>query len=331
MIKNLAGQSIQAGLIDKSSGDAVTSGTVTVYLTKDGGIQAAGVGTVEHEGRGQWSYFPTQSETNASVVAFLFTHTSAISANLTVYPRTGTDYVAGVPTAGGVEPITWRQLITDSLVEINVYSPDESPSDAHIEIGRRTLNRIINTWQALQGFAYSVSFQSFTFTAAHQPHLMSPGLSSPDLAAARPVRIESGSVLVGTDYVPIQIVDKYWWSKYTSKSLTGPYPFVLFYSPDNPSGSIYVAPIPTANITVVLELWTSLQQIATADLGTYFVAPYGYEDAVMLTLSEKICRVMMKKTPASLVNDARKARAIILRNSPKDDGFDKPIYPNEIY
>jgi len=317
MIKNLAGQSIQAGLIDKSSGDAVTSGTVTVYLTKDGGIQTAGVGTVEHEGRGQWSYFPTQAETNASVVAFLFTHTSAISANLTVYPRTGTDYVAGIPTAGGVEPITWRQLITDALVEINVYSPDESPSDTHIELGRRILNRILDSWKAREVFAYNVGFSDFTLTAAHQPHLIAAGLSSPDFNADKPNAIESASLVIADYEYPICIRDEDWWASVPVKTLTSSVPTDLYYSNTIPSGSIYLWPVPTSAYTLRLQLKVLVNQVASADLGTYFVAPDGYELAIMRTLAVDLCRPMMKKPSASLIYDANEARAVIISSNIK--------------
>ncbi len=86
MRKNVASQFIAAQLINKSTGASVTSGTCTVYVTKDGGTQASGGGTVTHEGNGEYSYAPTQAETNATHVAFTWTHTDAVTVTINVYP-----------------------------------------------------------------------------------------------------------------------------------------------------------------------------------------------------------------------------------------------------
>lgn len=89
MFKNVSGQVIGAQLISKTDGSDVTSGTTTVYVTVDGGTQAAGSvgsGAATHEGNGFWTYLPSQSETNGGHVAFTFVNTSAISATVQVYP-----------------------------------------------------------------------------------------------------------------------------------------------------------------------------------------------------------------------------------------------------
>lgn len=76
--KNIASQNITFGLVNSSSGAALTGATVTVYVTKDNGAQATGTGTVTEKGNGQYNYAPVQAETNAADVGFLFTATSAI-------------------------------------------------------------------------------------------------------------------------------------------------------------------------------------------------------------------------------------------------------------
>lgn len=85
MRKNIAGQVVTAQLISSSDGSNVTSGTTNVFVLGDGGTQAAGGGTVTHEGNGTWSYTPTQAETNYDHVVFTFTNASAISAAIQVY------------------------------------------------------------------------------------------------------------------------------------------------------------------------------------------------------------------------------------------------------
>jgi hypothetical protein len=83
MLKNTAGQSITS-LILTASGTAVTAGTTTVRVTGDGGTQS-GSGTATHEGNGQWSYAPSQAETNFNQIGFLFLNTGGVPVERTVF------------------------------------------------------------------------------------------------------------------------------------------------------------------------------------------------------------------------------------------------------
>src|SRR5690606_1019599 len=106
MKKNVSGQIIAAQLVSATDGSAVTSGTTSVAVTGDGGTQAAGSGTVAHEGNGCWSYAPTQAETNFDHVAFTFTNSSAIPVTVQVYttfPQTGDSFARlGAPAGASV-------------------------------------------------------------------------------------------------------------------------------------------------------------------------------------------------------------------------------------
>lgn len=85
MIKNTADQTVHFVLVSSTDGSALTSATVTVYVTLDAGTQTTGTGTVQEEGNGQYSYAPTQAETNGDSVGFLFTAAGGIAASLQVY------------------------------------------------------------------------------------------------------------------------------------------------------------------------------------------------------------------------------------------------------
>lgn len=109
MKKNVASQVVGAQLNSKTDGSAVTTGTTTVYVTGDGGTQAAGSvgsGACTHEGQGFWTYAPAQAETNYDHVAFTFTNTSAVAATVqiyTSYPQTGDNYARlGAPAGASV-------------------------------------------------------------------------------------------------------------------------------------------------------------------------------------------------------------------------------------
>lgn len=92
MYRNVASQSVSAQLISKTSGEPITTGTTTVYVTKAAGTQGQGSGTVAHEGNGEWSYQPSQTETDAGHVAFTFVNSDAINVTVNVYPVVLNDY-----------------------------------------------------------------------------------------------------------------------------------------------------------------------------------------------------------------------------------------------
>lgn len=87
MKKNVSGQVIGAQMCSATDGSNFT-GTVTVYVTGDGGTQAigsVGSGVCAHEGNGFHTYAPAQAETNYDHVAFTFIGTGAVSSTVQVY------------------------------------------------------------------------------------------------------------------------------------------------------------------------------------------------------------------------------------------------------
>ena len=108
MRKNTSGQVIGAQLVSATDGSAFT-GAVTVYVTGDGGTQAAGSvgsGACTHEGNGYHSYAPAQAETNYDHIAFTFTGAGAVPATVQVftdYPQTGDSYARiGAPVGASL-------------------------------------------------------------------------------------------------------------------------------------------------------------------------------------------------------------------------------------
>lgn len=92
MRKNVAGQIIAAEMVSSDDGSAFT-GTVTVYVTGDGGTQAVGTvgsGVCTHEGNGLHTYLPAQAETNFTHIAFTFIGTGAVPVTIQVYTNLDT-------------------------------------------------------------------------------------------------------------------------------------------------------------------------------------------------------------------------------------------------
>ena len=65
-------------LVNKSTGAAMTSGSVTCKVLKDGGSQATSTNSAGHEGNGQWSITLTATEMDADIVGLAITHSTAL-------------------------------------------------------------------------------------------------------------------------------------------------------------------------------------------------------------------------------------------------------------
>ena len=74
-------------IVNKTDGSAITSGTVTAKVTKDGGTQGTSTNSAVHEGNGQWSINLTATEMDADIVGVVFTHSSAVPEFITIRTR----------------------------------------------------------------------------------------------------------------------------------------------------------------------------------------------------------------------------------------------------
>jgi hypothetical protein len=108
MKKNVASQVIGVQMVSASDGSAFT-GSVTVYVTGNGGTQAIGTvgsGVCAHEGNGFHTYAPSQAETNYDHIAFTFIGTGAVPATIQIYtdfPQTGDSFSrVGAPTGASI-------------------------------------------------------------------------------------------------------------------------------------------------------------------------------------------------------------------------------------
>jgi hypothetical protein len=109
MKKNTASQIIGAQMVAVADGSAFT-GSVTVYVTGDGGTQAVGSvssGACTHEGNGFHTYGPAQGETNYDHVAFTFIGSGAIPATIQIYPSF--PQTADAPTAAAIADAVWDE------------------------------------------------------------------------------------------------------------------------------------------------------------------------------------------------------------------------------
>ena len=153
MKKNVASQVIGAQMVSAKDGSAFT-GSVTCYVTGDGGTQAAGSvgsGACAHEGNGFHSYSPAQAETNYDHIAFTFTGTGAVPVTIQVYtsfPQTGDGYGRLGAPAGASIAADIAALPTDADVNAacdSALADYDAPTKAEMDSAFATTNGYLDT------------------------------------------------------------------------------------------------------------------------------------------------------------------------------------------
>ena len=86
MLKNTSGQHISFIAIASADGSPVTTGTPTVYLSKDGAAQATSTNTATHLGNCVWVLDLTQTETDADNLSAVMVLANAINAFAQAFP-----------------------------------------------------------------------------------------------------------------------------------------------------------------------------------------------------------------------------------------------------
>ncbi len=130
--KNTAVTGFPFALVSATDGSPITTGTVTGYVTLDGGTQATIAGSATHEGNGQWSINLTAGEMNGDIVGLLFTHASAINVHFTI--KTDTKIVSDLNDLSTAQVKT---QVDTALTDIHLdhlfavdYDPTSKPGNA---------------------------------------------------------------------------------------------------------------------------------------------------------------------------------------------------------
>lgn len=211
--------------------------------------------------------------------------------------------------------MTWSDLIRLSLIEIGAQDPIDPVDPNQQTIALFHLNGILGLWNARGETSYAATFPSNTTTAGLNPHTIGPS-SATWSATQRPVLILAAHQLQGSGTgqvrLPINIRDKDWWfSQQTVPNIQSGIVTDLYYDPTYPNGSIYFWPVPSAAVSIQLQVRLLLAAIAEADLGTDIALPFGYEMALWLTLAESLVTPLTLPMPPELRGKASEARAVI--------------------
>jgi hypothetical protein len=313
VIKNRSGQVAGAQLVGSSDGSAFT-GTVTVYITIDGGTQAIGTvgsGLCTHEGNGYHSYTPSAAETNGDLVAFTFIGTGAVPATIQ-YATVTAAQASALQTASGTGAITVLDLVTSALRTIRVVNAADPADPNDAAVGLDLLNELFDAWNADGQAIYADQLLSNALTPSLSPHTLGPNTAT-WTATQRPEAIKSAILTVNDVAYPIAVHQGLdWWQAQTLKTQESAIPTDLSYDKAWPNANLYFWPIPTAANVVDLLVSVVLGAVTLTD--TFWMPP-AYRRAIRLSLSEELADAMGVDVPNSLPRRARDARATVFVNN----------------
>lgn len=150
----------------------------------------------------------------------------------------------------------------------------------------RALNNLIDGWNAEKLSVYAIERKLFALAANTASYNIGTGAT---WDTARPPMIEAAHVIVGTPAIerPIAVLPAAAWAAIPLKAQTSNFgPQNLFYEALVPTGKVWVHPIPSASMSLVLFVWGQLTAFTDQDDEVDF--PAGYARAITYNLAVEV-------------------------------------------
>ena len=179
---------------------------------------------------------------------------------------------------------TARDLIKRSMRLLHVLETGEDPTTEEAADGLSALNDMLDEWNTDRGLIYAIEEDPQTWTAGQQSQTIGSG---GDMDTTRPVKLADSTYYTdanGNDYNLRLLETRIGYTSIVDKETTSDLPEYLFYEPAYPLGELYIWPVPSVNITLLLHRWEQLSSFAS--LGTTVVLAPGYTNLVTYGLCE---------------------------------------------
>lgn len=213
--------------------------------------------------------------------------------------------------------ISVSDFIRLALMEIRVARAGDVVNPDDMADSLLILNELLDAFNADERALYTQFITSFTLTPNLQPHTIGVSTNVPaptwNVTIARPMKVLAANLIISSNIrMPLNLRDDAWWMDLRARAVTSAIPTDLFYSPDWPNGSVSLWPVPMAAYSLELEYETLLASLASGDT---FDLPPGYQQALRLTLAERLAPAFGQSLSSSTERRAREARALIWGNN----------------
>jgi hypothetical protein len=309
MYKNVVGQRVFFELLDTITGAPVTTGAVTVYVTKDGGAQAVAGGSVDNLGNGQYRFNPSADDTNGTILGFLFTHASGIYVSQSYEAKLGAA-TPETPTSGTV-----GDLIAGSLKLIGVLAAGEALDAAEGADALARFNDLLDSWKNEELTIYTQSHTTYSLSAGVQTYTIGSGAT---FSQERPLWIDRVTIVsLNNPTQPLELAidmltdDQ--WAAIPVKSVTSSLPRKVHFHSKFPFAELDYWPIPSTS-SVQTTIYTP-GVVATTPIAwdTVLSFPPGYARALRSGLGVELCPEFGRSLDPVVAMIAAESKAAIKR------------------
>lgn len=318
MIRNQAGQVATANVKDATTGLGF-GGTVTVYVEIDNGGQTIGAtssGIATAKGNGQFTYLPTQAETNGALLIFTFTGTGAVPEGVQ-YPTISVAQASALTQSSAPNAITVTQLITLAMKRVNILQAGESLSAEDLADGLMYANLWIDSL-SIESMTLPFVLRT-TFPMVSGQAIYTVGIGG-DVNVARPtvapkVNYLDASLSPAIERELTPLTDAAY-QAIPIKTLTNPLPSFSYWNPtyNGGLGSLFFWLVPTSSVlTGVLYAPSAVPQFVNGTDTVVF--PPGWQFFVLENLAVYYGATWRENLPVDpeLKESARLSKASIKR------------------
>ena len=205
---------------------------------------------------------------------------------------------------------TANDLIEHAALKLGAKATGETLTADEANDSLDVLNSMLDAMAINGHLVYQIVQDSYTWAAAAASRTIG---SSGNLNGTRPDRIESAYFRDSNniDQTVDIIRDRATYDSLSSKSDTTTFPEILFYDTAYPLGTIYVYPVPSAELTLKLNHWQILQSFAA--LTTDLSLPRGYQWMIEHNLAVALSPVFSIAPSALVVAEANRSRSALAR------------------
>lgn len=203
---------------------------------------------------------------------------------------------------------TALQMITRSMRLARVLRKGESPDDDEAADGIYALNAMLDSWKIERLMVYQIVQGSYTWPASTSSRTIGSG---GNFSATRPDRLESAFVVdSSSQWYPLQVlVKREEYDAIAIKTTASTIPQYIFLDPAYPLGVIYLYCVPSADLTLKLNTWQTLQNFTA--LTTDLALPPGYQRAIEFNLAIEFGAEFKKDIPDLVKRIAQESKAIV--------------------
>lgn len=203
---------------------------------------------------------------------------------------------------------TALDLIKSSMRKIGALADGESPTTSEANDALAILNSMLDSWSLERLLVYQIRQENFTWASGNASRTIG---SSGNFNTTRPTKIENGFTRINSIDYPYQVVSREYYDAISDKTTQSTYPEVVYFEQNNPLGTIYGWPVPSASIDFYVNSWRQLQQFTA--LTTDLALPAGHQRTIEFNLACELAPEFELEVPERVDRIARESKSAIKR------------------